>query len=153
MINDNTMHGAYGKLQALDRAKISTMDGTVLEGIVTSFNHGGAYIGSYFVGWERVAMLTVLHRPTEEEKFEMEVTKLIQNMTYNLGGQRTVRSLLPIVHRVIEMVREHDAAHSDTKAEPSRVVWERERVPAPMGSSQTATPAHVDREEEERVPR
>jgi len=138
MFSEKTLYGAQGELQNEDRIKVNLVDGTIIEGIVSSFNHGGAYVGSYFVGWERVSELGILHRPSEEEKFTIKVTRTIQQTSNYRGGGRTLREMIPTTERVIAMVREYDAKHSDTKAEPTHVIWERDPV-------RTATPAHQDR--------
>jgi len=145
--DENTKHGHFGKLQAHDRIKVNLNDGTTVEGIISSFHHGGTYVGRFFMSWESIVAIAVVHRPTEEEIFQLEVCRVIQNMEWNLRDRGTMRELLPITNRVISMVRDFDAKHSDTEVTSVKAKGPFTKV-APLGSSQTATPAHQDREKE-----
>jgi hypothetical protein len=188
VINQNSLHGRFNQLQVGDRARVQLFDETLMEGRITgiepmqeghrSIHNGGVYVSRYWVPWETIRFITILSRPTEEEKFRDEVGDQIAKMAASLTGARITESFTSVARIVIKMVRDHDFDEQRKADEvQKRVTRQREfdeRKDAtevgsvhtkdsgerpidagmhPIGSAEAAKPMHQDREEEDRVPR
>jgi hypothetical protein len=188
VINQNSLHGRFNQLEVGDRARVQLFDETMMEGRITgiepmqeghrSIHTGGVYVSRYWVPWENIRFITILSRPTAEEKFRDEVGDQIAKMAASLTGARVTESFTSVARMVIKMVRDHDAEEQRKANEvQERVIHggssEVSSVIAkdsgdytidsgerpidagmhPIGSAEAAKPMHQDREDGDRVPR